>query len=118
MGELEKKLQAIADRVNADKKAKDMLRKWVDTFNGKIIMFKIKGGKSYTISFTSEEAWVQEGEYPSPDLIFEGDENTLLGILSKEKISFSKAMKTGELMAYGNLNEAYPFGGIVKAYLP
>ena len=118
MGELEKKLRAIADKVNTDKKAKDLLKKWVSTYNGKIIMFKVKGDKSYTISFTPSDAWVREGEYPSPDLIFEGEEKTLLGIISKEKLSFSKAMKTGELMVYGNLNEAFPFGEVVKVSLP
>jgi hypothetical protein len=106
-------LKKIAEFSMKDREAKKLVERWIDTYDGKILEFRTRE-KAYTISFSREKTWISEGNYPSPDVIFEGSEEILRKILSKERISFSRSLRSGELMVYGNLHEVFPFLEIVR----
>ncbi len=112
-------LEELTKKIN--EKALNLVKEWIgDKYHGKIIEFEvgdIKGmQKAYHIVFTKKGAKFKEGEYPSPDLIYRSDEETLKGVLAG-KIPEKEVRKTWKLIIMGDAHEMDPFSHIVATAL-
>ncbi|MEM1658061.1 MAG: SCP2 sterol-binding domain-containing protein [Candidatus Jordarchaeales archaeon] len=119
MSDLKAFLEELTRKIN--EKALDLVREWIgDKYYGKIIEFEVgdlKGvQKAYHIVFTKKGARFKEGEYPSPDLIYRSDEETLKGILTGA-IPEKEVRKTWKLIIMGDAHEMDPFAQIVATAL-
>lgn len=119
MSELKSFLEELTRKIN--EKAMGFVKEWIgDKYYGKIIELEVgdlKGvQEAYHIVFTKKGAKLKEGEYPSPDLIYRSDKETLVGVLNgtvKEK----DVRKSWKLIVMGDAHEQDPFFQVVKAAL-
>lgn len=111
MSKLKEKLERKVREINEDRMRMEKVREWIDGFFGKIICFKAPG-ESYHIVFTKERVELREGEYPSCEVYYHGDEEALEKVLDKE-LSASTGVKRGQLRIWGSLNEATKFEEIL-----
>ncbi len=111
MSALKEKLNEKIGEIKRDRSSMDKVRRWINGYFGKIINFKSEK-ESFHIVFKEEEIEVRDGYYPSVEVSYYGDEETLLKVLEK-KLSASLGAKTGELSVFGNLNEAQMFESLL-----
>lgn len=112
-------LEKIAKDINA--KAMDAVKQWIgDHYYGKVIQFQVGDlngfTKAYYFVFTKNGVKFKEGDYPSPELIFRSDEETLRGII-EGKIKISTVRDTWKLLIMGNAHEQFPFMQIAASVL-
>ena len=109
-------LEGIVDIINDDSKAKEELDKWIGTYFGKILEWHIGEDKFFLI-LAPGKARIEEGEYPSPEIVITSDPNTWMGLTKKDELfdGIKSYMKEGRIIVKGNLNEAYNFSNLVKA---
>ena len=111
MADLERLLKEKVKQVNSDKERRDKVREWIDSYYGKVIGF-VTPGKAYHLVFTGDGVSLREGDYPSCEVSYRGSEEILQRLLNRQT-STSEAVKSGQLKAWGNLNEATKFEAIL-----
>lgn len=119
MSDLKSFLEELTRKIN--EKALSLVKEWIgDKYYGKIVELEVgdlKGvQKAYHIVFTKKGARFKEGEYPSPDLIYRSDEETLKGVLTGT-IPEKDVRKTWKLIIMGDAHEMDPFSRVVAAAL-
>ena len=105
--EVKSVLEPIISKINTNREAQALVNKWIDGKYGKIVGWKIKTDdweENYHVIFTSDDVWLNVGEYPAFDIMFIGDTDTVLDILRGEK-SINAELKQRKVMVWGNLNE-------------
>ena len=109
-------LESIVDSINNNSKTKKELEKWIGTYFGKILEWHI-GDDKFFLVLSHDKARIEEGEYPSPEIIITSDPDTWMGLTKKENFfdGIKSYMKEGKIAIQGNLNEAYNFANFVKA---
>ena len=110
MPKLRELLQERVRGISEDASKMDMVRNWIDGgYYGKVINFRSLDSKeSYHVVLTREGVELREGDYPSVEFSYQGDEETLLSVLNKEADA-SSSVKAGRLEVRGSLNEAIAF---------
>jgi len=106
---------SIVEKINKDEKAKNGLRKWIGTYYGKIIGWHV-GEDRFFVIFTKNGAKLVEGEYPSPEVELEMDNEEWEDVI-KNKHSFDQiysSMKAEKLVVRRNLNELYNFSKFLE----
>ena len=107
MADLKSNLEQKVKQMNDDKAKMGQVQKWVDGLKGKVITFK-SPQESYHIAFTKEKVALREGDYPSCEVSYRGDQQNLLKILRGEEKA-ATVWKTGQLKVWGSLSEAMQF---------
>ena len=111
MADLESLLKEKVKQVNSDKGRLDKVKEWIDGYYGKVIGF-IAPHKAYHLVFTKDGVSLREGDYPSCEVSYRGSEEALLRLLNRVT-NTGEAVKSGQLKAWGNLNEATQFEAIL-----
>lgn len=111
MGELQSYLREKVKQINGDNSRLKLVRDWINGFWGKIIEFKT-GDESYHLVFTRDGAALRDGEYPSCEALYLGDEKAIMEVLRKESSAYS-SVKGGKLKVWGSLNEAKQFESLL-----
>jgi putative sterol carrier protein len=96
---------------NSKDDLKQQLAAWVGPYHGKILQVHTEEGDSYMV-VTKDKIELFEGIYPSPDVIYKSNAETLLGIFTGE-VPFKDAMKKGDLVVIGNANESDPLANLI-----
>lgn len=107
MSELEALLKARVAEVNKRRTLLNKVREWVDGYTGKIIELRTKD-KTYHLVFTKDRVSLREGEYPSVELTYHGEEEALMRLIKGES-STKEEVKKGRLKTWHNLHEAAKF---------
>ena len=109
-------LDGIIDIINDEPEAKKELNNWIGTYFGKILEWHI-GDDKFFLVLSHDKSRIEEGEYPSPEIIITSDPDTWMGLTKKENFfdGIKSYMKEGRIVIRGNLNEAYNFANFVKA---
>ena len=111
MAELKSNLEQKVKQMNDDKAKMGQVQKWVDGLKGKVITFK-SPQESYHITFTKEKVSLREGDYPSCEVSYRGDQQNLLKILRGEEKA-ATVWRTGQLKVWGSLSEAMQFEALL-----
>jgi putative sterol carrier protein len=90
---------------------KKLLADWVGPYDGKILQVYTEVGPQYMV-VTKDNMTIHEGVYPSPDVIYEANSATLLGIFTGE-VPFKQTMKDGSLKVIGNAHESDPLANLI-----
>lgn len=107
----------IARRVNSDPKIREALKRWISTYDGKVVGFRVGGSiersewreRFHIILPREGAARVGEGDYPSPEVVFL-IENEADGVeMFKNPGRALEMIKTGRIWIMANMNEAFPF---------
>ncbi len=107
MPQLKEMLKEKVANINKDEVRKGRIREWINGYIGKVIGFKTPM-ESHYIVFTKEGASLEEGDYPSCEYSYRGDEEILLSVLRGENTA-SSAVRAGKIKVWGSLNEAQRF---------
>ena len=107
MPQLKEMLEEKVANINKDEVRKGRLKEWINGYVGKVIGFKTPTD-SYHIVLTEEGASLKQGDYPSCEYSYRGDDETLLSILRGEDTA-SSAVRAGKIKVWGSLNEAQRF---------
>jgi len=105
---LEKKVSSM----NQDPRKREMIRKWVNGYRGKVICLQGDGGESYHLVFDGDRATLRPGKYSSCEFTYTGTEEVLCAILRKEN-SAMKAGMSGAIKGWGSVNEAIKFEALL-----
>jgi len=111
MSELQSYLREKVKQINEDKARLKLVRDWINGYWGKIIGFKT-GDKGYHLVFTKDGVALRDGEYPSCEALYLGDEKAIMEILRKESSAYRSA-RGGKLKVWGSLNEARQFESLL-----
>ncbi|MBI2846256.1 MAG: hypothetical protein HYX82_00080 [Chloroflexi bacterium] len=113
MSQLEDVLKATVKELNSRVEKLAKVRTWIDGYRGKIIGLRTPH-KAYHIVFTMEKVDLREGEYPSVDVGYIGDEDVLVKIL-KGETSGREEIRKGSLKTWQNLHETFKFEDILRS---
>ena len=111
MSQLKDDLEQKAKQITEDPSRMESVRDWIDSFRGKIINFKTPEG-SFHLAFTCQNVEFREGSYPSCEVHYQGDENSIMRIINRESTA-ATSVKTGALKIWGSLNEATRFEALL-----
>jgi len=111
MTELELLLTEKAKAIESSPAKKEMVRKWVRGYSGRVIGFKTPG-ESYYLAFTADRVSLSRGEYPSCEYSYHGNNDTIVSLLNKQTNTMA-ALKSGKLLPWGSLSEAQRFEQIL-----
>ena len=78
-------LLKAADAVNRSEQARSIVKEACRHYPGKIFQFKVDGTEFHLVFFADGHVDLRDGEYPSADVHYISDPDTLLGILKGER---------------------------------
>jgi len=105
-------MRHIASAVNSSDDHKKFVTQWVGVWPGKVLQVEAEGEKFYTV-ITKEKMWMEEGEYPSPDVIYRvKDAQVILDIFTGRQ-PFRNAMKDWSLFVIGAAHESVPLAQLI-----
>ncbi|MHA1378098.1 MAG: SCP2 sterol-binding domain-containing protein [Candidatus Helarchaeota archaeon] len=111
-------LNELSASINKNPDSKKLVDKWLENQFGKVIGWKIRDqNKEYNFHmiFTQKNgAKFNIGEYPACDMMFIGDSDIILGILSGKKKT-TVELKNKTLKVYGSLHEGLNFGKVMRS---
>ena len=113
MSQLEALLGSKVAEINSRKDKMEKVGEWINGYRGKIVSLKT-GDKAYHIVFTKELASLRAGDYPSADITYLGEEDTLCRIISGETSAKQEA-RAGRVTIWQNLHEALLFESALSA---
>ncbi len=79
----------------------------------RVLQFNIEGAQPFYIEVKDGKMKIHEGTHDQPDLVFEANRDTILGILSGE-IDATSAYMSGDLKITGALPDAVKFRTILE----
>jgi len=79
----------------------------------RVLQFNIEGGTPFYIEVKDGKLTVHEGTHDNPDLTFETNKDTILGILTGE-IDATSAYMSGDLKITGALPDAVKFRTVIE----
>ena len=116
MSQLEEFFQFLTSKIKEKEDLQEMVKKWVGPYDGKILqVITPELGAQYTVIY-KKAPWmaVKDGIYPSPDVTYKANAETLLGIFTGE-VNFKNTMKDGRLEVIGNAHESDPLANLILA---
>jgi putative sterol carrier protein len=111
--QLQEFFKFLISKIHEKEDLKKLLAEWVGPYDGKILQVYTEAGPQYMI-VTKDDMKIHEGVYPSPDVIYEADAATLLGIFTGE-VPFKETMNDGRLKVIGNAHESDPLANLILA---
>ncbi len=115
MSKLQEFFKFLQTQCNAKDDLKKQLASWVGPYHGKILQVHTEEGSQYMV-VKKDRIELHEGTYPSPDVIYKSNSETLLGIFTGE-VPFKDTMKDGSLEVIGNANESDPLANLILAVM-
>ncbi|MFX1559581.1 MAG: SCP2 sterol-binding domain-containing protein [Promethearchaeota archaeon] len=115
MSQLQEFFKFLMTQCNTKDDLKKQLADWVGPYHGKILQVHTEEGASYMV-VTKDKIEIFDGIYPSPDVIYKANSQTLLGIFTGE-IPFRDTMKDGSLEVIGNAHESDPLANLILAVM-
>jgi hypothetical protein len=112
MKRLKELLEEKISSMNQDPRKREMIRKWIDGYRGKIICFNSEEGEAYHIVFDKDGATLRPGKYSSCEFFYSGPEEVLLAILRRENSAMKGGM-AGIIKGWGSVNEAIKFEALL-----
>ncbi len=100
---IKESIQAMVQAINKSPNAKKAIKKWISTYDGKIISFHL-GEEKFHIIFSEEETRIQDGEYPSPDATLVTSPQAFQNLINTP-LNIKNMLKSGEIEVWGNLHE-------------
>ena len=88
-------LNLITSKVNSVDSIKKMAQDWVGPYHGKVLQVEIPGYTCHVI-VSKKGMRFEEGAYPSPDVIYRGNAEVLVGIFTGQIAPFTKPIKAWE----------------------
>lgn len=105
--ELKSLLKGLIETINKSDKLMQLVKEWISTYDGKIIVFKT-GSQSFHLVFSPQRVWMEDGDYPSPDLVLISENPQTIKQIILGKTQVKDVLRTGKLEIWGNLHEMYP----------
>jgi len=115
MSQLQEFFKFLKTQCNTKDELKKLLADWVGPYHGKILQVFTEEGPSYMV-VTKDKIEIFDGSYPSPDVTYKSNAETLLGIFTGE-VPFRDTMKDGSLEVIGNANESEPLANLILAVM-
>lgn len=115
MSQLQEFFKFLQTQCNSKDDLKKQLADWVGPYHGKILQVHTEEGSQYMV-VTKDRIDLFEGVYPSPDVIYKANAETLLGIFTGE-VPFKDTMKDGSLEVIGNAHESDPLANLILAVM-
>ena len=115
MSQLQEFFKFLMTQCNTKDDLKKQLADWVGPYHGKILQVHTEEGPSYMV-VTKDKIEIFDGIYPSPDVIYKSNAETLLAIFTGEKAD-RDAMKDGSLEVIGNAHESIPLANLILAVM-
>jgi len=125
MGKVRDLVEFIANEAPKSDKIKESVKKWISTYDGKVIGFRINGSIESSkweerfhliIYFKDDENLIMKvrtGEYPSPEVIF-CFLNDIDGVeVFKNPGMLMKLIRAGKAWIMANLNEGLQFSSSI-----
>jgi hypothetical protein len=110
-------LIGLSNAINKKPEVRKSVDDWIRTQYGKVIGWKVMEGNqehNFHVIFTKKDgAKFVIGEYPACDMMFIGDIDVLLGIMTGKKKTTDE-LKTQNLKVYGSLHEGLNLGKIMR----
>ena len=113
MSQLQEFFKFLITQCNSKPDLQKQLAAWVGPYHGKVLQNHTEEGSSYMV-VTKDKIEIFDGVYPSPDVIYKSDSQTLLGIFTGD-IPFKDTMKDGRLKVIGNANESDALANLILA---
>lgn len=105
-------MRHINSAVNSSEEHKKFVAEWINPWPGKVLQVDAEGEKFYTV-ITQEKMWIEEGEYPSPDVIFRVKDAQVILDIFTGRLPFRNAMKSWDLFVIGAAHEAVPLAQLI-----
>lgn len=102
----------ICSAVNNSEEHKKFVAQWLGPFPGKVLQLDAEGEKFYTV-ITKEKLWMEEGDYPSPDVIYRVKDAQVILDIFTGRAPFRDAMKTWDLVVIGAAHESVPLAQLI-----
>ncbi|MFW9868403.1 MAG: SCP2 sterol-binding domain-containing protein [Candidatus Thorarchaeota archaeon] len=115
MSQLQEFFKFLQAQCNSKDDLKKQLADWVGPYHGKILQVHTEEGSQYMV-VTKDGIDLLEGVYPSPDVIYKSNAETLLGIFTGE-VPFKDTMNDGSLQVIGNAHESDPLANLILAVM-
>jgi putative sterol carrier protein len=112
--EVSGKLQELVEKINKSEAARNEITKWISTYDGKIIQWHLGDSPEdkFYVVFTKDGARFEEGDYPSPDMVWICEPDVWLDFQTGA-IDMRQAMQDNKVFMWGSLHEAMPFMMII-----
>ena len=114
MSQLQQFFEFLMSKVKEKEDLQETVKNWVGPYDGKILqVITPDHGAQYIIVY-KKAPWMalKDGIYPSPDVTYKANSETLLGIFTGE-VKFKDTMKTGALEVIGNAHESDPLANLI-----
>ncbi|MBS7249002.1 MAG: hypothetical protein KIH08_00185 [Candidatus Freyarchaeota archaeon] len=111
MSELKRRLKEMVERINQSPNLLDIVKEWIDGYDGKTIGFKMPNEALYIV-FGRGEVRMVEGEPASFDLMLVSEEKNLVEGVFKDPTRMRQYLKDGTVTIWGNLHELLKFAEI------
>jgi hypothetical protein len=112
--QLQQFFEFLISKVKDKEELQGHVMKWIGPYDGKILQVITPDHGAQYIVVQKGAPWMalHEGMYPSPDVIYKANSETLLGIFTGE-VNFKDTMKDGRLIVIGNANESDPLANLI-----
>jgi hypothetical protein len=102
---LEQLIDGLVTRVNDTPNLRKFVRNWVGAYHGKILQLETEKGVLHLILARDGTIRVNQGSYPSPDVIYKAPAQTLLDLFTGQA-NFRELIKRWELVIVGAGHES------------
>ncbi|RDE14322.1 MAG: hypothetical protein C4K48_06375 [Candidatus Thorarchaeota archaeon] len=112
--QLQQFFEFLISKVKDKEELQGHVMKWIGPYDGKILQVITPDHGAQYIVVQKGAPWMtlHEGMYPSPDVIYKANSETLLGIFTGD-VNFKDTMKDGRLIVIGNANESDPLANLI-----
>ncbi len=112
--QLQQFFEFLISKVKDKEELQGHVMKWIGPYDGKILQVITPDHGAQYIVVQRGAPWMtlHEGMYPSPDVIYKANSETLLGIFTGD-VNFKDTMKDGRLIVIGNANESDPLANLI-----
>ncbi len=116
MSQLQEFFQFLIAKVREKDDLQKQVADWIGPYHGKILQVSTPEHGHQYIVVTKHAPFMElkNGIYPSPDVIYKANAETLLGIFTGE-VKFKDTMKDGSLDVIGNAHESDALANLILA---
>ena len=115
MSKLKDLMDMLVKIVNSKPDLMKKVHNWIGPYNGKVLQLQTEEG-TWHLVVSRDGLALFEGEYPSPDVIYEGTAQLMVDIFTAQA-DFRKAMKSWDLVVIGAGHESIPLANLIADVL-
>ena len=105
-------IRHIASAVNNSDDHKKFVAQWLGPWPGKVLQVEAEGEKFHAI-ITKKKMWMEEGDYPSPDVIYRVKDAQIILDIFTGRAPFRNAIKDWSLVVIGAGHESVPLAQLI-----